>query len=217
MSIYQKIDGDRYTNIYVVGDLHGCYDLLMAELDKVEFNKETDLLISVGDLIDRGKQNLECLQLLREKWFINVQGNHDQMAIEALLYHDFNMQVNWIRNGGDWFYSLPIEQKLEAIELLKICEKRPLVIELEMVNGDLCVIAHADYPSNDYEFGKVVSKQGILWSRDRLESYSEINIDGADTFIFGHTIVEQPEVHGNRLYIDTGAFNSGNLTLIKLE
>ncbi|TRC46997.1 serine/threonine-protein phosphatase, partial [Mannheimia haemolytica] len=66
----------------------------MTELEKVKFNRETDLLISVGDLIDRGRQNLKCLQLLREKWFFNVQGNHDQMAIEALLYHDFNMQVN---------------------------------------------------------------------------------------------------------------------------
>lgn len=216
MSIYQRINGDSYQNIYVVGDLHGCYDLLMAELEKVEFNKETDLLISVGDLIDRGKQNLECLQLLREKWFANVQGNHDQMAVEALLYHDFNMQVNWIRNGGDWFYSLPIEQKLEAIELLKICEKRPLVIELNK-SEEKIIIAHADYPCNAYEFGKEVSKHDTLWSRERLDSYSDMSIDGAGTFIFGHTIVERPEIHGNRIYIDTGAFRSGRLTLIKLE
>ncbi|MDC9598873.1 serine/threonine-protein phosphatase, partial [Xenorhabdus sp. XENO-2] len=29
---YLKIEGDRYQRIFVVGDLHGCYQLLMDEL-----------------------------------------------------------------------------------------------------------------------------------------------------------------------------------------
>lgn len=36
-------------NVYVVGDIHGCYDLLIEELTKHNFDYENDLCISVGD------------------------------------------------------------------------------------------------------------------------------------------------------------------------
>ncbi|HBY9796157.1 TPA: YlcG family protein [Klebsiella pneumoniae] len=54
MSIYQRINGADWRNIWVVGDLHGCYTNLMNRLDGVGFDPAQDLLVSVGDLIDRG-------------------------------------------------------------------------------------------------------------------------------------------------------------------
>lgn len=50
---------DRPINgrVFAVGDLHGSYNLLMAKLDEGGFDFEKDLLISVGDLVDRGSQN----------------------------------------------------------------------------------------------------------------------------------------------------------------
>lgn len=215
--MYQKIEAKDYARVFVVGDLHGCYDLLMKELERAKFDRETDLLISVGDLIDRGAQNLECLRLVKEPWFRMVRGNHDQMAIDGLLFNDMNMLHCWIMNGGKWFFALPDEQKNEALDLLKICQKQPLVIELEMVAGEKVVIAHADYPENQYEFGKHVDKHQVLWNRSRLESYGEIKIEGAEMFIFGHTPQEEPLKLGNRLYIDTGAVFGGDLTLIELK
>jgi hypothetical protein len=35
MSIYQRINGADWRNIWVVGDLHGCYTNLMNRLDAV--------------------------------------------------------------------------------------------------------------------------------------------------------------------------------------
>lgn len=64
MNLYQRINGADWCNIFVVGDLHGCYTLLMNELDKVSFDPARDLLISVGDLVDRGAENVECLDLI---------------------------------------------------------------------------------------------------------------------------------------------------------
>jgi serine/threonine protein phosphatase 1 len=49
---------------YVVGDLHGCYDLLQRVLGEVGFDTTCDRLFSVGDLIDRGPNSLKCLELL---------------------------------------------------------------------------------------------------------------------------------------------------------
>lgn len=217
MNVYQKIDGKAYQNVFVVGDLHSCYDLLMKELEEAKFNKETDLLISVGDLIDRGAQNLECLGLLKEKWFVCVQGNHDQMAVEGLLNDNLGLLACWIMNGGDWFFKLSDEEKGQALDLLKKVKECPFIIELTMKQGEKVVIAHADYPDNEYEFGKSVDTRQVLWSRERLESYGEIEISGANSFIFGHTPLREPVRLGNRFYIDTGAVFNGDLTLVKLN
>ena len=82
--IYLRINGTEYRKVYVVGDLHGCHGMLMTHLEEIEFDFDADLLISVGDLIDRGGQNVECLDLITQSWFRAVRGNHEQMAIQAL-------------------------------------------------------------------------------------------------------------------------------------
>ena len=46
---------------FVVGDLHGCYDALMRQLDARGFDPAADRLLSVGDLVDRGPDSRRCL------------------------------------------------------------------------------------------------------------------------------------------------------------
>ena len=100
--IYQKINGDDYRNVWIVGDLHGCYTNLMNRLDAVGFDPAQDLLVSVGDLIDRGTENVECLELLTMPWFRAVRGNHEQMMVDGLSEHG---NVNhWLANGGGWLF-----------------------------------------------------------------------------------------------------------------
>ncbi|GAB0975518.1 hypothetical protein BT08F35_44240 [Escherichia coli] len=94
-TIYHRIDGTKYRNVWVVGDLHGCYTRLMSELHRVDFDPAQDLLISVGDLIDRGTENVECLELLQMPWFRAVMGNHERLMIDALS-PDGN-----VNNGND--------------------------------------------------------------------------------------------------------------------
>ena len=52
---YLEIDGD--VNVFVVGDIHACYTLLKEKLKEVGFNVNSDLLIAVGDLVERGNEN----------------------------------------------------------------------------------------------------------------------------------------------------------------
>ncbi|WP_336431941.1 metallophosphoesterase [Providencia rettgeri] len=213
--IYLRIDGDQYRHIWAVGDIHGCLDLLNDKLQQVEFNKEKDLLISVGDLIDRVDRNVECLDLINEKWFRAVRGNHEQMAIDA-LFHGVNDRA-WMANGGAWYLWADPEQEILAKQLIKKCESLPLIIEVN-VNDKKTVIAHADYPSDEYEFGKPVDEQYVIWSRERIADENVREIKGADLFLFGHTPMPKGAIkRANQEYIDTGAVLGYGLTIRQIK
>lgn len=55
---YQKINAHHYRHIWVVGDIHGEYQLLQSRLHQLSFFPETDLLISVGDTSIVGRRVL---------------------------------------------------------------------------------------------------------------------------------------------------------------
>ncbi|MBE8598100.1 metallophosphoesterase [Xenorhabdus sp. BG5] len=215
---YLKIDGDQYQRIFVVGDLHGCYQLLMDKLQQIDFDYEHDLLISVGDLIDRGDRNVECLDLITQPWFRSVRGNHEQMAINAVLHN--RHRDTWFYNGGQWFLYLDYEQEILAKSLLAMAEKLPLIIEVNTGHKTI-VIAHADYPDDEYKFGQPLVWEYVIWNRNRfcdaIESGIGMKIKGADLFIFGHSPAPKPEKHWNQLYIDTGAVFGHSLHLEQIK
>ena len=214
--MYLKLDGHNWRHVWVVSDLHGCYQLLMEEIKQRHINPYEDLLICVGDLIDRGPDSVKCLQLLNENWFYTVRGNHEQMALDDLHNNRFGL---WLMNGGVWFAELQGEQRELALALLGRCETLPWIIEITCTNG-VNVIAHADYPSSHYEWDKPVVKQSILWDRERLRDLMnghEEGIAGADHFWFGHTPLNKRFDCQNLHYIDTGAVFGGSLTLAQLQ
>ncbi|MES4105653.1 metallophosphoesterase, partial [Escherichia coli] len=203
-ALYSRIDGSGYRNIWVVGDLHGCYTLLMNELHRVDFDPAQDLLISVGDLIDRGTENVECLELLQMPWFRAVMGNHERLMIDALS--PAGNVNNWLMNGGQWFFMLDSDKEVLARALVELVRQLPHIIELN-TGQETIVIAHADYPDREYQFGKAVPLFNVIWSRDRVgDSIDGIGeeITGADRFIFGHTPTKSPKAFWNQHYIDTG-------------
>ena len=65
--------------IYAVGDIQGCYDALRRLLDQIDFNPDHDQLWVVGDMVNRGPQNLQTLRFLRslESQCVAILGNHD--------------------------------------------------------------------------------------------------------------------------------------------
>lgn len=162
--MYQRINGSDWRNIWLMGDLHGCFALLMNRLRQLRFDPWADLLISVGDLIDRGPQSADCLGLLRCRWFRAVRGNHEQMALEAL--ESGNMRL-WQMNGGDWYVKGDARQRADVDRLLAHCRRLPLIIEVQCEKARH-VIAHADYPAPVYRWQQPVDPQRVLWSRHRL-------------------------------------------------
>lgn len=218
---YKKISGEKFEKIFIVGDIHGCYTKLMQELQKVNFNFNEDLLICVGDLIDRGPENLATLSLIEKSWFRTVQGNHDQMAVAAVMYGKYSDMNDWKYNGGGWFEDLDLISKNKAVGLLQKLALKPLILELNTVDDKKIIICHADYPFNEYEYLKNIEHfnlTDLTWNRMRVETEDETVIKGADEFYFGHTPMKEPHVYGNRHYIDTGAFSpKGKFTLVRVQ
>ncbi|WP_313487901.1 metallophosphoesterase [Pseudescherichia sp.] len=216
MSIYQRINGDAWRNVWVVGDLHGCYTNLINQLENIGFEADKDLLISVGDLIDRGAENVECLDLINQPWFRAVRGNHEQMMLDAML--NGGSFGHWMINGGGWLHQLDYEQELRLKTLLPKVGELPLIIEL-VTRDRKVVICHADYPHNEYAFGKPVTEEMVIWNRERVSDAMDgrvSEITGADLFIFGHTPAIRTMRFSNQLYIDTGAVFTAHLTLVNI-
>ena len=46
--------------IYVMSDIHGCYDKYKLMLDKIQFS-ENDILYILGDVVDRGAYGIKIL------------------------------------------------------------------------------------------------------------------------------------------------------------
>ncbi|CAH3644510.1 Serine/threonine-protein phosphatase 1, partial [Citrobacter freundii] len=217
VNVYEKIDGSSWRNIWVVGDLHGCYTNLMNRLDELKFDTAKDLLISVGDLVDRGAENVECLELIMMPWFRSVRGNHEQMMIDGLS--EYGNVNHWLMNGGGWLFNLDYDKEVLAKALVHKAAELPLVIELT-IGDKKVVVCHADYPSGVYEFGKDIDAEQVIWNRERIANSQDgihHEITGADLFIFGHTPARQPLKYSNQMYIDTGAVFCGNLTLVQVQ
>ncbi len=93
-------------NVYIIGDVHGCYNTLMALIDKLPQDAE---LIFTGDLIDRGPHSRKVINFVRDNNHICVQGNHEAMMCDAVEQHiDCDRPIqrsNWYANGGNVCFS----------------------------------------------------------------------------------------------------------------
>ncbi|WP_180066732.1 metallophosphoesterase [Acinetobacter sp. YH12129] len=193
------INTNQTNHIYVVGDLHGCYSLLMQELQNIHFDFQNDVLICTGDLVDRGEENLACISLLDEPWFYTVRGNHEEMCIKSA--HDLKIKDIHARNGGEWFYQLSQIQRLEIIERFK---QLPLVIEIQLEHKKIGVV-HADIDIHDWNAFKQDVSQGdykisgvtsayvnALWGRGRIRQYSAHYdvVENIDEIYLGHKLTK---------------------------
>lgn len=64
---------------FVIGDIHGAHKALVQCLERSSFNRDVDLLITLGDICDGWPYVKECVdELLTIKNRIDIVGNHDE-------------------------------------------------------------------------------------------------------------------------------------------
>lgn len=231
---FKKITINSDSRCFFIGDLHGCYDEFMNSLDSVNFDIKKDIVVSTGDLIDRGPKSLECLKLILEPWFYAVCGNHEDMAIDSVIHRDIHAQGVWNQNGGDWFSNLSDNEQCEVFELLGEATKLPLLIEVEVPSGERIGVAHADIHVNTWLSNKANIESSyqlqshVLWSRQRIHSIERMLkgnqkgcqnsfIEGVNAMLFGHTVFKEVFCYKNCLWIDTGVVFGNKLTIMNSE
>ncbi len=209
-------------NDYVVGDLHGCIRQLYTALTQLNFDPSRDRLISVGDLVDRGIDNLMALKLINEPWFYAVLGNHEVMHLNQDFDHAVSNGMDWaLRFVRDKAKNQPTldDQTPVYFELLEAFKRFPIAYEIETEHG-LMVVLHAEVTPVIQEWSLArdlieavkdhqLCKSDFLWGRKRyqvISSYFDPDeyVDGVTYIFTGHTPVNQPTWHGNHLNIDTG-------------
>ena len=71
---------------YVIGDIQGCYDEFVQLLQQVQYDSTSDELWLVGDLINRGPDNVAVMDLIMSlPRTVAVLGNHDLHFLAVAL------------------------------------------------------------------------------------------------------------------------------------
>ena len=111
--------GDR--RHIIVGDIHGCYDELQSLLAQLNFDPAEDVLVSVGDIIDRGPKVRETIDFLFSlPRFHMVIGNHEEKLLRYLEGRNVKptggMQTTI--DAYDGRFPLELAEQLRALPLI---------------------------------------------------------------------------------------------------
>jgi len=217
---------------YVVGDIHGCYSelcelLSMIEADARTLGPEAKKIVFLGDLMDRGPQSMEVIEHLAN--FnpdyadpIFLMGNHEEVFLNVLSGSEGALRA-WFEFGGRECVRSYGVQNLGEIHmnpdklLFRIQEKIPQkhidfiqsFQDMYQFGGYLCV--HAGIKPR-VEINKQTSKD-LRWIRGEFMKYTKPH---PLIIVHGHTIVESVELLPNRIAVDTGAYEGGPLTAVRL-
>ena len=200
--------------VLLVSDIHGEPEKLMMRLREAQFNFEKDICISLGDLIDKGRNSLGALRLTKKKWMRFVLGNHEEAA---LTYFDSQCPwagKDWQEQGGDWYFNLKEQEKTEAATLLsELRASSSRVLEILMFNKRF-IGTHADLAIDDWDFDTVtkLAKEPDFTKCRKLartikdgQSGSIKRLNGVEAIFCGHTSFPKTLSFENRHWLDTGA------------
>ena len=138
--IVKPVNCDQYERIHFCGDIHSCIQPLRQFHKETKGFPETDLIVFVGDYIDRGlahKETLEFLVSLREKPnIIFLEGNHQGELRWA------NNQVADIRSQEFLTNTMPALKGVDKRTVKEWCAKWKQMAYLEF-HGRRFFVTHA--------------------------------------------------------------------------
>lgn len=194
--------GDR--RLVIVGDVHGCFEELSRLLAEVALAPD-DLLISVGDLIDRGPEPSEVIRFFRERPnTLVLMGNHERKHVRAVF--SYAQEISRLQLGAaygeivEWMTTLPYYYEDERVCVVHA----GLVPGVPLGEQRLEVLAGTT--SGERELERAVPEG--RWH----ERYAE-----AKPVAFGHHVVgREPLMRGDgKIFgLDTGACHGWALTAL---
>lgn len=215
---------------YAIGDIHGRDDLLrpLIAAIKEDATGDTRRFIFLGDIVDRGPASKECMEIVSQTISLHpgskfVLGNHDERfwhAISGIMRPD--EQAVWLEDFGGW-------QTIESYcggQRPSVQEFAALVQEFYDHHVEMLQSAVDKVETTNFCFVHAGVRPGVKiadqdpydlrWIRDEFLQHSGLF---GKMIVHGHTPTESalPEIHRNRIAVDTGAYYSGRLTAAVME
>jgi len=227
---------DRLT--YAIGDVHGMFRQFCMLLDRVRADADAlnvrPRVLLLGDYIDRGVESARVLdELLRleaenrdGRGWCDLEiliGNHEVAMLNFLS--GVTGSSMWLKYGGDTTlasYGVTAPQNLPFRDLAQYLREE-LGRKLPEAHRALIGRMRLTFQAGDYLFvhagvapGKPLEDQGeeeFLWIRNEF-----LAVQRACEFVVvhGHTPVTEPVNMRWRIGVDTGAYETGILTAVRL-
>lgn len=200
MSTYWSVECNSLGRDFVVGDVHGHMEQLQTQLDAMGFNPDADRLFFVGDIVDRGPDSDSVVELIDQRTYISILGNHEAMLIAG--FEDPDSVDLHQANGGAWFYELPRSRQLAIVELMR---DWPWALDVR-VGQQRVGLVHADVPNSNWDLvKKLLGDINQAWSAGALLSDERLAFV-AQPLMWQRTLV-------TRLYQQVLGLGSGNRTV----
>ncbi|MGY4330303.1 serine/threonine protein phosphatase 1 [Bradyrhizobium sp. LB7.2] len=222
-------DGVR---IYAIADVHGRADLLQSLLTVIDADlarsaPQRAIQVFLGDYVDRGPDSRAVLDLLIERSksheTVCLKGNHEVFLLEVLKdparlqeWRHYGGLLTLVSYGINPKMNPTAEEQIELIEGLRRAlppEHLSFLQQLRtsFVCGDFFFVHAGVKPGVALDRQK---EEDLLWIR---EEFLESERRFGKYVVHGHTPVSAPDIRPNRINIDTGAYATGNLTLLTIQ
>jgi serine/threonine protein phosphatase 1 len=203
------------TITYAIGDVHGCFDKLVALLNHCDAHSgnRQPRFVFLGDYVDRGRDTKRVVEFLMRAQarfpdrFICLKGNHEQLLVSAAGPTTSQKDRDvWIRNGG--------RETLESYEIddPHLMPSDPTdwlgSLPATFTDGKRLFVHAGIFPGVPIELQE---EDDLLWIR---EPFLSSETDHGLLVVHGHTPTKtrKPDLRSNRLNLDTGACLGGPLT-----
>lgn len=213
--------------VYAIGDVHGCEEKLAAlhglvrdDLARRPVPRAT--LVHIGDYVDRGPDSAGVVRRLMrgspapKLQVVNLMGNHERTMLDALAGQRAAC-TDWMMSGGR-----------EALESWLVSPDAPPHTwprAIPQEEQDFLANLALSHREGGYFFAHAGVRPGVPLDRQSPEDLLRIRHaflsnegDHGAVVVHGHTPTRHgPEVHENRIAIDTGAVFGHPLTCVVLE
>ena len=166
--------------ILVIADIHGCFEKLVALWKKISVKPE-DLVIFLGDYVDRGRENVKVLKWImnesKKKNVVALCGNHDDMLKTDILAG--YVKTNVYGTLGE-IAMQNLKEPRFVDEVFKFLKNLPYSFEIE-IGKKKYFFCHAGidptFPLEEQ------AEEDFLWIREKFFSL----YDGEKIIVVGHT------------------------------
>ena len=220
--------------IYAIGDIHGCFAELKAAEARIAADIESfqrpGLVVLLGDYVDRGPSSCQVLDhLIRPSEFglhrLPLCGNHDDIFLKFL--RNPKLHPEWLRLGGQQTllsYGIDLNhfttgRRGRGSSLAEVIHESVPATHLEFLTalpiclkvGEILFVHAGIMPGVSLEDQR---DGDMLWIREPfLTEGPRLPL----LVVHGHTPKAELNFGPNRIGVDTGAYYSGQLAVLKID